>query len=195
VREQWYKVIAEALRALAEVPRFFALGWTADDDQASKNQESTEAAAMLYTAVEPLLAAHDVDQEIKECALKACASLLSSLHDSLTEEQTARLLSLLLDRLKNETTRIAAIKTLSSIAASSGCNLSPILTDSIATLASFLRLQSRSLKQSSLEALDIVIKNHGAAAEFTDGQLYSTVLQELASLIVDKDLHLTHLSL
>jgi cullin-associated NEDD8-dissociated protein 1 len=157
----------------------------------------------LFTAIEPLLAAHDVDQEIKECALKACASLLSSLHASLKAEQKQRLLALLLDRLENETTRIAAIKTLSAVAAASDNNgmegnlidLSSILADSISIMASFLKLQSRSLKQHSLESLDIIVKNHGSSSLLADGSLYSSVLKEFAPLIVDNDLHLSHLSL
>ena len=55
----------------------------------------------------------------------------------------------------------------------------------------FLKLQSRSLKQSSLEALDTIVTNHGSG----DEALYATVLTELAPLIVDSDLHLSHLSL
>lgn len=208
VKEQWYKVIAEALRALAAVPQFFITGWTDADDAATQTKEKDTVAGYLYEAIEPLLAAHDVDQEIKECALKACASLLSSLHPNLKGPQKDRLLELLLERLKNETTRIAAIKTLSSIAASSSAppagedamdvdkqgkiDLSPILDESISTMASFLKLQSRSLKQSSLEALDTVVTNHGSAS---NGDLYAMVLEELSPLIVDSDLHLSHLSL
>jgi hypothetical protein len=102
----------------------------------------------------------------------------------------------LLDRLMNETTRIAAIKTFISIAGEStgGCHLDPILADSISTLASFLRLQSRSVKQSALEALEIVIRNHGQKPT-EPGPLYASVIQEVAPLISDKDLHLCHLSL
>jgi cullin-associated NEDD8-dissociated protein 1 len=207
VKEQWYKVIAEALRALASVPRFFVLGYTAEDTEETRAQERAEVGAGLYTAVEPLLAAHDVDQEIKECALTACAAVLSSLHANLTTEQKSRMLALLLDRLNNETTRIAAIKTLSSVASASGSasgsnsmeedriDLSPILADSITTMASFLKLQSRSLKQHSLESLGIVVTNHGSSSELADGTLYATVLQDFAPLIVDDDLHLSHLSL
>jgi len=212
VKEQWYKVIAAALRALAAVPRFFtALGYDENDDPSLRQKEGAEVASSLYTAVEPLLSAHDVDQEIKECALKACASLLSSLHSCMPVDQQQRLLALVLDRLKNETTRIIAIKTLSAIAASSSgsadgtdmqdgagerVNLSPILKESISTMASFLKYQSRSLKQSSLEALDIVITNHGSSdPDLASGELYASVLQEFASLIVDSDLHLSHLSL
>lgn len=193
VQEQWYKVIAEALRALAAVPRFFVIGYDDSDDEATKKTERDDVANQLYTAIQPLLAAHDVDQEIKECALKATAALLSGLYASLSTEQTTRLLALLLERLKNETTRIVAIKTLSAIAGtSSDLDLSPILADSIETMASFLKLQSRSLKQSALEALDTVVTHHGV----TDSQnLYLMVLQELAPLVVDSDLHISHLAL
>jgi len=196
VQEQWYKVIAEALRALSVVPRYFTVGYGGSDEMADTHRVAKE----MYTAVEPLLAAHDVDQEIKECALTAVAALLSNLFPSLSPEQTSRLLGLLLERLKNETTRIAAIKTISEIAAaassssssSTPLDLSPILGDSIVTMSGFLKLQSRSLKQSALRALDIVLTNHGTA----DAQdLYALVLQDLAPLVVDSDLHSSHLAL
>jgi cullin-associated NEDD8-dissociated protein 1 len=196
VQEQWYKVIAEALRALAEVPRYFVLGYTSADDEETKEKERKFVAGRLYTSIEPLLAAHDVDQEIKECALNATASLLSYLHSSLSEEQTSRLLLLLLERLKNETTRIAAIKTISSVAAAdSCCDLSPILAESIKAMSTFLRLQSRTLKQSSLTSLDMIVTNHGSDSTLTAGDLYRTVLEDISRLITDKDLHLSHLSL
>jgi cullin-associated NEDD8-dissociated protein 1 len=74
-------------------------------------------------------------------------------------------------------------------------DLSPILAESIQTMASFLKLQSRSLKQSSLEALDTVVTNHGGVLDSKSNDLYSMVLQELSHLVVDSDLHISHLSL
>ncbi|KAG7369602.1 TATA binding TBP-interacting protein [Nitzschia inconspicua] len=204
VNEQWYKVIAEALRALGAVPVFFVVGYNDGDESAEdKDKEMTMVASQLYTSIEPLLAAHDVDQEIKECALTATASLLSALHSNLSIEQKRRLLALLLERLKNETTRIAAIKTLNAIAASSGymdaaekIDLSDILGETIESMAGFLKLQSRSLKQNSLEGLGIVITNHGSSIPAEDAQkLFSMVLLELSDLVVDSDLHISHLSL
>jgi cullin-associated NEDD8-dissociated protein 1 len=199
VKEQWYKVIAEALRALAAVPRFFVIGFRAGDQSTEEQRkEMDDVANQLFAAIEPLLAAHDVDQEIKECALAACAALLSALHSNMSSDQTTSMLNLLLDRLKNETTRIAAIKTLSVIcdatpdSAEDKIDLNPILAESIETMASFLKLQSRSLKQSSLEALDIVVTNHGLS---DSNELYSKVLQDLSHLVVDSDLHISHLSL
>ena len=202
-QEQWYKVIAEALRVLSEVPGFFLNGYTNEDD-ATRKREKDMVAAQLYNAIEPLLAASDVDQEIKECALTASAALLAALHGSLSSEQIGRILTLLLEKLKNETTRVAAIKTLSSIAATSNSesmedekiDLSCILSDAISTMGTFLRQQSRRLKQSALEALVVVVTNHGTmAVSLAGGQLFSSVQEELASLIVDSDLHLSHLSM
>ena len=204
VKEQWYKVIAEALRVLTEVPKFFVIGYSGLEDEDAKKAETTAVATTLYEAMEPLLGASDVDQEIKECALSGSAALLSALHNSMTEEQMGRMLSLLLEKLGNETTRIAAIKTLSTIASASdedsmidnAINLSPILGEAISIMASFLKQQSRSLKQNSLEALDIVITNHGTEdLSLSDGVLFSSVLGALSGLIVDSDLHLSHLSM
>eukprot|EP00977_Amphora_coffeiformis_P016691 scaffold5237_cov179-Amphora_coffeaeformis.AAC.4 len=197
VKEQWYKVSAEALRSLAAVPQFFVTGYEEGGELGKRTKESTDVAGRLYTAIEPLLAAHDVDQEIKECALKATASLLCWLHPMLADNQKARLLELLLERLRNETTRIAAIKTLSSVAEGistvSPVDLSPILADALTDMASFLKLHSRSLKQTALESMDVVTTNHGAG--LADGVLFSSVVQEFAPLIVDSDLHVAHLTL
>ena len=202
VQEDWYKVIAEALRVLAEVPRLLAKAWGSADDKSGKKEEMDEIASALYASIEPRLAAHDLDQEIKECALQATASLLSVLHSSLSAEQTGRLLSLLLERLKNETTRIAAIKTLSSVVSTGSTDdmdegdsvdLSPILAEAVSELANLLRQQSRRVKQSALESLDVVIKCNGGGS--LDEALYESVLKELGAIIVDSDLHISHLSL
>jgi len=208
-QEQWYKVIAEALRSLAAVSKFFVIGWTEADDEATRTKEKNRVANLLFEAFEPKLSSTSVDQEIRECALNGCASLLSNLHANLSLEQKDRLLNLLLERLKSDTSRISGIKTLSVIAASSGggddamdvdgnskIDLSPILVDAISSMGAFLKLQSRSLKQTSLEALDTVLTNHGSVyAQLANNDLYDTLLQQLSPLIQDSDLHISHLTL
>lgn len=183
VQEQWYKVIAASLRALADIPRLYA----------DKNDDTMTT--QLYTAIEPLLAAHDVDQEIKECALDAAGALLSS-SSNLTLAHRERLLALLLERIQNETTRIAAFKTLSAIASSSShtsLSLDSIRDEAVTCMASVLQHQSRSLRQAALETLIVVV----AGQEGKDGkeELYKMVLQSLPPLLVATDMHLAHLSL
>lgn len=192
VNEQWYKVIAEALRALTFVPGIFHRGF--EDDGTTCESEKSRVAELVYTTIEPVLASTDVDQEIKECALSAMASLLVYLHGSLKAEQMKQLLKLLLDRLGNETTRISAMRTLLNIAkAEDKVDLTSILTDATATIVGFLKLQSRSSKQSALEALNVIVKNHGSHDVFADGSFYTGALQEF--VIDDTDLHLSHLAL
>ncbi|KAL9188526.1 hypothetical protein ACHAXT_006904 [Thalassiosira profunda] len=193
VNEDWYKVISEALRVLMEVPSLMI------SSSASK-AEMDEVANSLYTAIEPRLAEHDLDQEIKECALSASASLLSVLHASLSTEQKERIFGLLLDRLKNETTRIAAIKTLSRISEAAQSNddldLSPIMNETLSQLALLLRQQSRGLKQTSLECLDTMVLCLGSDGDAgMDDGLFDSVLKDLGDIISDADLHLCHLSL
>ena len=203
VQEKWYKIIAQALRALTAVPKFFVVGFIdGEESPDEKKRQMDDVAKRLYDTVEPLLAAHDVDQEIKEGALAATASLMSNLHDNLSSEQKDRVLVLLLERLKNDSTRVAAIKTMSAIAAAGDSNdeakidLSSILPDMIDSMAGFLKYQSRALKQNALEALDVVIICHGSSIPSDDAQkLFTTVLAELSNLVVDADLHMAHLSL
>jgi cullin-associated NEDD8-dissociated protein 1 len=193
VNEDWYKVIAEALRVLMEVPHLMILG-------SASESEMAEVANLLYAAIEPRLAEHDLDQEIKECALSASASLLSVLHASLSNEQKARIFELILERLKNETTRIAAIKTLSKISDAAQSNndldLSFIMNETLSRLASLLRQLSSGLRQSSLQCLDSLARclRKDGDVDMDDG-LYDSVLKDLGAVISDTDLHVCHLSL
>lgn len=192
VQEDWYKVISEALRVLKEIPDLMLLG-------SATKAEKDEVATSLYNAIEPRLSEHDLDQEIKECALSASASLLSVLYASLTQDQKDRILALLLERLMNDTTRIAAIKTLSAVgraAQSSGdLDLSSVMNKALEQLALLLRQQSRGLRQSALECLDIMVLCLPEKDVDMDEGLFDSVLKDLGDIISDTDLHICHLSL
>ena len=187
----WYKVIAEALRVLEEVPQLIILG-------SATEAEKTSVANSLFIATEPRLTEHDLDQEIKECALAASASLVSLLHASLTIEQKNKMFGLILERLMNDTTRIAAIKTLSVIAdaaqKSSDLDLTPIMNSSLQHLSGMLRQSHRGLKQNSLECLDKLVLCLGQenGSDMDDGR-FDSVLEDLGRMINPTDLHLCSL--
>ena len=62
----------------------------------------------------------------------------------------------LLERLRNEITRLTAVKAFASIAQSPrSLNLSPVLEPLLAELTSFLRKANRVLRQASLLALEV----------------------------------------
>mmetsp|Transcript_23736 Transcript_23736/g.36386 ORF Transcript_23736/g.36386 Transcript_23736/m.36386 type:complete len:1365 (+) Transcript_23736:114-4208(+) len=192
VQEDWYKVISEALRVLMEIPGLLVLG-------SATKAEKDEVATSLYDAIEPRLSEHDLDQEIKECALSASASLVSVLRASLSPDQKNRILTLLLDRLKNDTTRIAAIKTLSKVGraakSSEDLDLTSVMNEALEQLALLLRQQSRSLKQSALECIDTLVLCLPESDIDMDEGLFDSVLKDLGEIIADTDLHICHLSL
>jgi len=179
-KEQWYKVIAEALRTMTYIPGIFATA------EKGAQQEVTE---QLVTAVEPMMATHDVDQEIKECALLACAAILSSL--LVSKEQNKSLLTLVLKRLQNETTRVPAMKAIGSIA--SETDIGEIYDESVSIMGSFLLYASRPLKQTALETLHTVVTLHGS--KLPAALLEKDVVPQIAPSILPTDLRITHLSL
>lgn len=189
VNEDWYKIIAEALRVLAEIPRLV--------DAQDLDFPAADVTSQLYDAISPRLAAHDLDQEIKEYALGSTATLLSLLHTYLSLSQKEDLLNRILERLENETTRLAALKTISIIAKSDPkLDLSCILSSSVRELAGLLRQQNRGVKQSALGTMNVVITAYGKEGDMgQDEELMDTVLKEIGAIIVDSDVHLSHLSL
>ena len=183
LQETWYKITSETLRVLAEIPSLMAHSNASD-------AEKTAVAKSLYEAIEPRLAIHDADQEIKECSLESTASLLKVLHVYLEQPASERLLALTLLRLKNETTRIAAIKAISKIVGT--VDMSGIINDVITELSALLRQNSRSVKQNSLQCLDSIVQSQPAGLNH---QIFGLVMKELSNIIVDSDLHISHLSL
>ena len=81
--------------------------------------------------------------------------------DSLTSELPT-CLPIYLDRLKNEITRLTAVKALIMIAGSPlRIDLSLLLNEAMPLMAGFLRKNHRGLKLSTLTCLDILILNYG----------------------------------
>ena len=188
--EEWYKLIAEGLRLVGV---FVTVARPRDASGAFvEGFDHAALAAPLYGAIKPRLAAHDIDQEIKECAIGATGTLVASFGYELGAELPP-ILALLMERLRNEITRTPTLKALAQIASSPlAIDLAAILSDATTELAGFLRQQSRALKQTTLETQEILVRAHGRAMA---PALLETVLTEAAALIDDVDLHLTHLAL
>jgi len=192
--EDWYKIIAEALRVIGQMiktvrPRAVVNG----KDSLAEGYNYAVTVDSLYEAVFARLEAHDIDQEIKECAILAMGLLLAHLGDQLGDDRRATVCQLLMDRLRNEITRMPTLKSLEAAALSPlSLDLGTILCDAVEELAYFLRQQSRSLKQMTLETLNALITHNSSSM---NAALFSLVLKECAGLLTDADLHLAHLSL
>ena len=107
-------------------------------DTASKF-DFTPYTGEIYTVTLAKLRAADLDQEVKERAIGCMGQLVSQLGDHL-QTQLPVCLPILLDRLRNEITRLTTVKALTMIAASPlKVDVRVILAEALPILGSFLR--------------------------------------------------------
>jgi cullin-associated NEDD8-dissociated protein 1 len=193
--EDWYKIIAEAIRVFSLVPALITARDSKDSmsDSPPVDTDTTQKAAdIIFASVEPRLKENDIDQEIKETSIVAMGELVTTLGNLLSSDQISTVLSLLLERLGNEITRTAALKTLGKIASSPlKIDISSILSEATEQLAHFLRQNSRSLKLCVLETISSLVQsNNNKMAP----SLFDLILTEAAPLITDADLQISHLA-
>eukprot|EP01111_Echinosteliopsis_oligospora_P003334 TRINITY_DN1530_c1_g2_i4.p1 TRINITY_DN1530_c1_g2~~TRINITY_DN1530_c1_g2_i4.p1 ORF type:complete len:1241 (+),score=375.18 TRINITY_DN1530_c1_g2_i4:377-4099(+) len=185
VGDHYYRISAEGLRVLSEFVRALRPEGTSFDFHPYVKD--------IYQACLKQLKAQDIDQEVKECAITCVGIIVSTLGDDLAAE-LSECFKILLDRLKNEITRVTAVKALSRISqAKLNVDMTPILSEAIKELSGFLRKSNRQLKQSSLSALNDIVTKYGSNKAASS--LFPTVLSEVSVLISDADLHLSHLGL
>jgi len=221
--EDWYKLVAEALRVVSALvqalrPLPYRDASTDGLDHESSDHSSDEAmgeagaaaaaasevspqvvalVAPLLAALTPRLEAHDIDQEIKEGAIGLAGQVLASLGDVLPPADKQAVLALLAEKLKNEITRMPALKALGAAARSPlKLDLGTVLAPAVGDLALFLRQQSRPLKQTTLETLMALVpaSRHSSESALPPA-LLAQVLTECAPLVNSGDLFLSHLAL
>ena len=96
------------------------------------------------------------------------------------------MLSILLERMRNEITRLSAVRALTTIARSAvALDLSPALPQALADLTSFLRKASRQLRLAALAALTALVARDGPRADPT---ALEAAVAEAAPLVEDADL-------
>lgn len=150
VGERYYKVTAEALRVCNAMVHIIR--------PSPENIVDDALAALippLFSVVNQRLRAQDVDQEVKECAIRCMADVVALLGELLTDKVN-NVLAVLLERLKSETTRLTAVKALSVIAASPlDLDLSSVVSSVMTEFTIFLKKANVALRQAALHALDV----------------------------------------
>ena len=162
--------------------------------------EATFAAhvAALLEASTLRFEAQGVDVEVKDAAVVAVAALLAHAGDVPAVAAAApALLSILVGRLRSETTRMTALRALSYIAASPvRVDLSPVLQPALTELAACLRQQARALRVQALQTLCAVV---AAQIRSCTAAMLHAVLNEIAdgpsATLSDGDLQLARVSL
>jgi len=187
ISDPYYKINAEALRVLTEIVKILA--------SAESGFDPTSHIPPIFEATLNKLQQLDIDQEVKEGAIECTGLLISLLGDKLKDAEVNKCLSILVERLSNEVTRLGTVKTLEQIASSKlKIDLSAVLPAIVKELAGFLRKKSRPLKQASLSSLIAIVKGHGKS-KAASSSLFETILKESSVLVSEQDLHLAHLSL
>lgn len=193
VNDDWYKIIAEALRVLSSVINVMRpVESISNTYMDSSIPDVKHMVGMMYDCLITRLEANDVDQEIKECAIVAAGKLFSTFGDMLTDK-LPHVLGLLCRKLDNEATRIITLKALISIADSTlHLDLSCLTTTAfVGELLLFLRQQNRLLKQTTLQAIEVFILKH---SDSVSNDAVAAILKELCTSISDNDLYLNQLA-
>lgn len=131
----------------------------------------------LYDAIMVRLERSDSDQEIKEKGIDALSNLLAFAGDDL-QQHLPKAFALLLERLKNETTRLAAVKAITSIASSPTCAgqvVDQFAIQSISPIAELVRQNNRALRIASFDGLNALLIRVG-----------QDVPEEIADHVVDE---------
>lgn len=217
-RDDWYKLVSASLKLLGVlIAKSRQSCWRACARGSGHMEVDDEGAPAvcfdlsphfqdLYNCVYPRLEALDVDQEIKEASISCTGQLLGVLGDVFPPPLVTNLAQLLLKRVDNEITRIAALKAITFVASSPvecSAETSAVLSSgAVAAITPFLRQQSRMLKQTTLRALSAILSlqrnlqvggRAGTASLST--QTVCDLLKELSQLLLTSDMNITDLGL
>ncbi|KAF4589641.1 cullin binding protein CanA [Ophiocordyceps camponoti-floridani] len=192
VDDRFYKISSEAIRTVEELVKTMT-------PPRSRNAGATYRAELekLYDVMMVKSAASDADAEVRQRAIHALGVLVARTSTAegaqlLADDKRKAALDVLLDRLRNETTRLAAVRAVDNVAALAltAGQLDQAWTQQVALeLCAQLRKANRTLRGSSASAL-----RHLVLCEAAQNQLEPATVEGIASAlmpaITDSDTHL-----
>lgn len=191
MRDQQYRVASEAVRVTESIIKALTPSRSRDLEQ------NLGHLGEIYRAVFQQTMTAEVDLEVRQCAVHALGVLLArtsgtKLSRSLSKNDRLKALSIILDRLKNETTRLSAIQAIGLISASAkeGDELQQAWVNDVAVeLGKQLRKADRVLRATSLGALKNMALNP-VVMVFFDAATIRQLATILLSLLSPNDLNL-----
>eukprot|EP00963_Diacronema_lutheri_P002834 scaffold221_cov351-Pavlova_lutheri.AAC.4 len=180
-KEKYYRVTAEALRCCKALVKLLKPG------PEGAESDHLDLVPQLYSCVLFRLSEQDQDLQVKEEAIRCMATVVSWLDKSIGKQVHAGL-QVMLDRTRNEVTRLTAIKAFGAIALSPARDcINPLVQPLIEELTGLLRKADRRLRQAALHALDAIVRT---ASPGLDIMLCDTIIVEVAGVLNDSDLHM-----
>ncbi|KAJ3498417.1 hypothetical protein NLG97_g1140 [Lecanicillium saksenae] len=192
VHDRFYKISSEGIRTSEELVK--AITPPRSRGSALKYKGELEK---LYTVIMDRAAANDADAEVRQRAIHGLGVLISrtSAADSealLSKDKREAALTVIRDRLKNETTRLASVRAVDNVAAfanTAGQLDKAWIQDVALELSAQLRKANRPLRGSSIAAL-----KHLVLCKAAEGQLTPTTIQgivgALMPTVTNADAHL-----
>uniref|UniRef100_A0A8C2DUM3 Cullin-associated and neddylation-dissociated 2 (putative) n=1 Tax=Cyprinus carpio TaxID=7962 RepID=A0A8C2DUM3_CYPCA len=175
VEDPFYKITSEALQVTQQTVKLMR---PLDKPVSFDGKPYVK---IVFACTLKRLKAADIDQEVKERAIFCMGHILSHFGDQLGADLQPTL-QIFLERLKNEITRLVAVKTLSLVASSPlKIDLRPILTEGIPMLGSFLRKNQRALKLNTITALNVMVANYSDSFK---PPLIDSILSEFFQVLV-----------
>ncbi|XP_042366603.1 LOW QUALITY PROTEIN: cullin-associated NEDD8-dissociated protein 1-like [Plectropomus leopardus] len=188
IEDTFYKITSEALLVAQQLIRVMRpQGETATAGGFDPKPFVKE----VFSVTLKRLKATDIDQEVKERAISCMGHIVCHLGDHLGAELQG-VLAIFLERLKNEITRLTAVRTITLISGSPlKINLTSILPETLSVLGSFLRKNQRALKLGTLACLTALVTHHAASIK---PAALEPVLSELPALVDESDMHVSQVS-
>lgn len=196
MNDQQYRISSEAVRVTESIIKALTPPRSQDIDQ------NVGHLGEIYDVILQQIIAVDIDLDVRQHAIHALGVLLAQisgtkLSRSISKNNRLRALSVILDRLKNETTRLSAIQAICSISTSAreGDEVQQAWVNDVATeLGKQLRKSDRVLRATSLGALRNMAFNPIIMAQF-NGATIRQLATILLSLLTPDDLNLLSFAL
>ncbi|KAK3326574.1 armadillo-type protein [Apodospora peruviana] len=180
VHDRIYKISGEAIRTAEELVKTITPPRSRLTAQKFKGELQK-----LYDVIIDRTIANDADAEVRQKAIHALGTLLSRTTGTegsglLSQDKRTTALGYLLDRLKNETTRLAAVRAIDNIGALSTTGVyfeRQWIREVVNELAAQLRKSDRSLRGSSVMALKHLVLSTATEGALDDATIESVVTQ------------------
>ncbi|KAG5951190.1 hypothetical protein E4U53_003601 [Claviceps sorghi] len=193
VHDRFYKISSEAIKTSEELIKAITPNGPRQSDFKYKSELHS-----LYQVITDRCTANDADAEVRQRAIHALGVLVArTLSEDAASLSSAgidlqKALAILRDRLKNETTRLAAVRAIDNVAAFATCPEqldNAWIQEVCLELSSQLRKANRALRGSSASALKQLILSP-AARDRLEKPTVEGVVSALMPAVTNSDTHL-----
>lgn len=190
VNDRFYKISSQAIVTVEEIGKAITPPRSRLTAQKYKPELSK-----LYDVIIERATAVDADAEVRQKAIHTLGTLLARTSDTegaslISSEKRIEGLSIIADRLKNETTRLAAVRAVEEISAHPSPNFDPGWVRNVTLeLSAQVRKANRALRGSSIQALKHLCLSP-AGQQALDQTAIKTLVEALLPIIANADSHL-----